>query len=206
MAFSIIRASMGSASRNSAPPASFLHAQGPAVHARDLRGDPETQAIARIALGAEEGLEDLLPHFLGHTGAGVLHLDQGHHPFATHPQRDARVRAAGHRIGRVGEQVHQHLPEQRGLAIHRGQLGVSAHQRGLVAQLRLHQREGQVRLVGQIDGPPLPAREPRAIAHRLEDVAHALEVDAQLVQPLAEARRIFRQHLHLHEERIERIR
>ena len=92
------------------------------------------------------------------------------------------------------------------MAEHRRDLRVSAHQRGAVAQLRLHQGEGEVHFADEIDLLALAAGKTGAVAHRLEDVAHVLQAPAQLVDALGQGARVLGQHLDVEPESVERIR
>ena len=163
--------------------------------------------------GGEERIEDAREHLRRHSRAGVAHLDDylaggaGAHSDA----HLVAVRIAfGDGLGRVQEQVDQHLPEVRLARLHRRGGLELANDPGAVAQVvgeQLQDLVGDARRVQRL--APLvepagehlePAHDLRhalgpavRLGHRLEQVAGALRVGQQLGQLLLEQRQV-RQH------------
>src|SRR6185503_6139646 len=99
--------------RSLAGAAAHLHRA--AVALDDAVRDPEAESGALLRLRREERLEDPRLRLLIHAHAAVLHLDA--HGVERHAalgldvvaRRDAERAALGHRLGRVEEQIEQHL-------------------------------------------------------------------------------------------------
>src|SRR4051812_47706933 len=88
------------------PAVGAVHRQTSTVAARDLRGNPQAEAVAGGTLRGNERLEDLLPLVGGYAGSVVLDLD---HRVAFGPDRaqsDPGTGLALHGVRRVDDEIH----------------------------------------------------------------------------------------------------
>ncbi len=120
--------------------------------------EPKAEALAD-RLGGEEGLEHLIQMFAGNTAAVVAHAELPAVTVELTEDAQASLRALGHGIQRVVQQIDQHLLEADGVAADRG-LGryLAEHLDLLAANARREQLQGLLQHLGQAQTLVQPGR------------------------------------------------
>ena len=189
-----------------------LHLDRAAVGLDDLAGRRQSQAAPRRP-GRKEGVEDPGANLLGHSHAGVDHVE--HDPGPVAPGRQDQLAAGGHGVLGVQDQVQEGLLEQVGIDPGRGQVGreVGADHDPLGRRVRLVEVaeliDDRVQ-VGRLELQVLHPGEPEEV---LEDVAEPMDLVLQPFDPLQHAAiarglgvlKVLGQQVEVQRERRERV-
>ena len=163
-----------------------------ALHDRERQRQAQAGALAHV-LGGEEGLEDAAHHLVGHARAGVVDLHP--HPVVLQPRRQRDDAAALDRMRRIDDQVHEHLVQLAGQALHRRQGLQGLDHLGLVLDLVQHHVQGRFQAGVQVGLLPVGLVHAREILQVLHDLLHPGQAFGALVQQL---RQVFLQVGQLH--------